>query len=326
MVVDIHLASASECPSPNELRFGSMGDIGRASREFARDSGNIEAREVLDSYRQYRLNCIRTSLSLLKKVALPERTLISARLKRLESVYRKMRRNPDRPPPLNGMDDVIGFRVVCESLDDVITLGKQIENEVPARAKNYIEETHELGIGYRAIHGIARFRQPLGNTHVTVRFEIQVRTWYQHLWACWCESFGEQAKEGFRNTKRKDRQTVEGLKASLNDCSRRVAAWEEMHRKEPQKTLPSFTNPYNLAVAWRTRSGGYDFVHFGTDVSAAMNRLRHYEGQRELRPLLLVGVAENRDLRKLLKQTHPNFVDSAGSTYIHPDYWLPKEA
>ena len=326
MVVDIHLASASDCPSPDGLRFGSMGDIGRASREFSRDFGNIEARDVLDSYRQFRLNCIRTSLSLLKKVVLPERVLISARLKRLESVYRKMRRNPDRPPRLNGMDDVIGFRVVCESFDDAIALGKQIENEVSARTKNYIEETHELGIGYRAIHGIARFRQPLGNTPVTARFEIQVRTWYQHRWACWCESFGEQAKEGFRNTERKDRQTVESLKASLNDCSRRVAAWEEMHRKEPQTTLPPFTDPYNLAVAWTAPPGGHDFAHFGTDVSAAMKRLRHYEGQRGLKPLLLIGVAENPDLVDLLKQTHPNFVDFVGRKYLHPDYWLPKGA
>ena len=326
MVVDTHLASASDCPLLDGLRFGSMGDIGRASREFARDFGNIEAREVLDSYRQYRLNCIRTSLFLLKKVVLPERTLISARLKRLESVYRKMRRNPDRPPPLNGMDDVIGFRVVCESFDDAIALGKQIENAVPARTKNYIEETHELGIGYRAIHGIARFRQPLGNTHVTVRFEIQVRTWYQHCWACWCESFGEQAKEGFRNTRRKDRQNVEGLKASLIDCSRRVAAWEEMHRKKPQKVLPTFTDLYNLAVAWTVPPGGYAFVHFGTDVGAAMKRLRHYEGQQGLRPLLLVGVAENRGLLDLLKQTHPNFVDFVGRKYLHPTYWLPKGA
>lgn len=326
MVVNIHLASASECPSPNELRFGSMGDIGRASREFSRDFGNIEAREVLDSYRQYRLNCIRTSLSLLTKVALPERVLISARLKRLESVYRKMIRNPDRPAPLNGMDDVIGFRVVCESFDDAIALGEQIENEVPARTKNYIKETHELGIGYRAIHGIAKFRQPLHAKHVTVRFEIQVRTWYQHRWACWCESFGEQAKEGFRNTLRKDRQAVERLKASLNDYSRRVAAWEDMHRKEPQNTLPLFTDPYNLAVAWTAPPGSYDFVHFGTDANAAMKRLRHYEGQRGLRPLLLVGVVENRGLKDLLEQTHPNFVDFVGRNYLHPDYWLPKEA
>ena len=122
------------------------------------------------------------------------------------------------------MDDVIGIRIICESFDDAVALGRQIENAVPARTKNYVEETHEAGVGYRAIHGIARFGQPLGDAYVTVRFEIQVRTWYQHLWACWCESYGEQAKEGFRNTVRTDRETVERHKEALNDCSQRIAA------------------------------------------------------------------------------------------------------
>ncbi len=322
MAVDIHLTPASECPSPDGLRFGSMGDVGRASREFSKDFRSVEAREVLDSYRQYRLNCIRTSLSLLKKAILPERVLISARLKRLESVYRKMQRNLDKPPPLNGMDDVIGFRIVCESFNDAIALGEQIENKVPARTKNYIEEPHELGIGYRAIHGIARFRQQLGTNHVTARFEIQIRTWYQHLWACWCESLGEQAKEGFRNTERTDREKVESLKESLNDYSRRVAVWEEMHREEKQEELPPFTNPYNLAVAWVAPPDDYGFFPCGTDVDAAMRHLRYMDGQRDLRPLLLVGVADSPRLKDVLTQTHPNFVGGI----LHPRYWLPDGA
>ena len=147
MAVDIHLAPASECSSPDGLHFGSMGDIRCASRDFLGNFGNIKARQVLESYRQYRLNCMRTSLSLLKRAVLPERVLISARLKRLQSVHRKMLRNPNTPPSLNTMDDVIGIRIVCESFDDAVTLGRQIENEVPARTKNYVEETHEAGGG-----------------------------------------------------------------------------------------------------------------------------------------------------------------------------------
>ncbi len=323
MAVDIHLAPASECPSLDRLRFGSMGDIGRASREFSENFRNIEAREVLDSYRQYRLSCIRTSLSLLKKAVLPKRILISARLKRLESVYRKMQRNPDNPPPLNGMDDVIGFRIICESFDDAVALGEQIENEVPARTKNYIEKTHEAGIGYRAIHGIARFGQPLGDAHVTVRFEIQIRTWYQHLWACWCESYGEQAKEGFSNPERTDREIMERQKEDLNDCSRRVAAWEEMHRGERQEELPPFINPYSLAVAWVKLPDDYDFLACGTDVDSAVRNLRYLEDQRGLRPLLLVGVADSPHLKSVLARTHPNFV---GGMSLDPQHWLPDGA
>ena len=304
-----------------------MGDIKRASKKFSEDFEDVEARETLDSYRQYRLNCIRTSLSLLEKADLPERVLVSARLKRLESVHRKIRnmlKNPDKPPSLHEMDDVIGFRVVCESFDDAVALGERIENEVPARIKNYIEKPHERGTGYRAIHGIARFRQPLDDGHVTVRFEIQVRTWYQHRWACWCESYGEQAKEGFKNTQRTDWEAVERLKESLNDCSRKVATWEEMHRKEKQEELPLFTNLYSLVVAWVPPSDDYNFPTYGTDVDSAVQNLRYLENQqRGVRPLLLVGVADSLHLKNVLRRTHPNFMDSGS---LDPQDWLPDRA
>ena len=317
----MYLAPAEECPPPDHPQFRSMSKVGRASREFSKDFGDVRAREVLESYRQYRLNCIRTSLFLLRKSVLPERVLVSARLKRLESVYRKMQRTPDIA--LNGMDDVIGFRVLCESLDEAVALGGRIESEVPARTKNYIETVHGVGTGYRAIHAIVRFGQPLGDGHVTARFEIQVRTWYQHLWACWSESFGEQAKEGFRNAEHVDAGEVERLKRDLNDCSRRIAGWEEAHSAEPQAQLPPLTEPYNLAVAWVKPPDDYGFVPCGTDVDAAVRNLGYLEEQRGLRPLLLAGVADSPQLKNLLTRTHPNFV---GGMSLDPKDWLPAGA
>ena len=183
-----------------------------------------------------------------------------------------MRRKMERTPGivLNGMDDAIGFRVVCESLDDAVALGGRIEREVPARTKNYIETVHGAGTGYRAIYAIARFGQPLGDRHVTARFEIQVRTWCQHLWACWSESFGEQAKEGFTNAEGDDMEEVKRLKRILNDCSSRVARWEEAHSAERQAQLPPFADPYNLAVAWVKPPDDHGFVSCDTGLSHAI--------------------------------------------------------
>ena len=317
----MHLAPAEECPLPDSLRFRSMGDIGRSSREFSEDFGNVRAREILDSYRRYRLACIRTSLFLLRKSVLPKRVLISARLKRLESVYRKMRRTPDIA--LNGMDDVIGFRVVCESFDEAVALGGRIESRVPARTKNYIETVHGAGTGYRAIHAIVRFGQPLGDGHVTARFEIQVRTWYQHLWACWSESFGEQAKEGFRNMERADAGEVERLKQGLNDCSRRIADWEDAHSAEQQAQLPILTDLYNLAVAWVDPPDDRGFVPCGTDIDAAVRNLHYLEAQRGFRPLLLAGIVDSSRPKDVLTRTHPNYVRGLS---LDPETWLPPGA
>ena len=315
------LRLSQTAPAPQELRFRSMGDIRRASRAFCEDSSDVVARGVLDSYRTYRIACIRTSLSLLRIADLPDRVLVSARLKRLESVYRKMRRYPDQSISVNEMDDIIGFRIVCESLDDAIALGHRVASKVPARTKDYLENVHGAGVGYRAIHGIARFHQPLFNGHVTVRFEIQIRTWYQHLWACWCESHGEQAKEGFTNRKRTDREAVEVVKRDLIDRSQAVARWEEAHRRESQRDLPRFVDPYNLAVAWVDPPDQYGFHSCGTNIAAAVGRLRYAESQRGLRPLLLVGVADSPELRGVLARTHPNFVSGQS---LDPQDWMPE--
>ncbi len=319
----MHGTSAAECPAPPSLRFESMGDIRRASRAFCEDSRNIEARSILDSYREYRIACIRTSLSLLRRAELPERVLVSARLKRLESTHRKMMRYPNQSMLVNEMDDIIGFRIVCESLDGAEALGHRIENKMPARTKNYLKGIHRAGVGYRAIHGIARFRQPLLDRHVTVRFEVQIRTWYQHLWACWCESHGEQAKEGFTNRERSDREAVETMKRELIDRSRTVARWEEAHRGNLQQRLPPFVDPYNLAVAWVDPPERYGFHPCGTDIATAVKRLRYYESRRGLHPLLLVGVADSPELKGVLTRTHPNFV---GGQSLDPQDWMPEGA
>ena len=319
----MYVTPATECLAPPDLRFESMGDIRRASKALREDFRNVKARLILDSYRQYRLACIRTSLFLLGKANLPDRILVSARLKRLESTYRKMMRCPNRSMPVHEMDDIIGFRIVCESFDDAVALGQRIESDVPATTKDYIERVHKVGIGYRAIHGIVKFRQPLFEGHVTVRFEVQIRTWYQHLWACWCESHGEQAKEGFTNMERSDRERVEAVRRDLIGRSQAVARWEEAHRRESQQELPPFGDPYNLAIVWVDPSDQYEFYPCGNDVAAAVKRLLYFESQRGLHPLLLVGVANSPELKGVLTRTHPNFV---GGQSLDPRDWMPEGA
>ena len=226
--------------------------------------------------------------------------------------------------PVNEMDDIIGFRVVRESLDEAVALGHRIAINVPARTKNYIENVHGAGVGYRAIHGIARFKQPLFNGHVMARFEIQTRTWYQHLWAWRCESHGEQAKEGFTNRERTDQETVEAVKRDLIGRSRAVACWEEAHRGESQRRLPRFVDPYNLAVAWvDPPADRYGFHPCGIDIAGAVRRLRYHESQRGLHALLLVGVADSSNLKDVLTRTHPNFVRGQS---LDPQDWMPKGA
>ena len=254
---------------------------------------------------------------MLRETRLPDRALVSARLKRLKSIYRKLRRSP-KDVPVNRMDDIIGFRVVCETLDDAVSLRGRIRDSLSANIKDYLHGDHPAGLGYRAIHAIIRFKQPFYAESVKVRFEIQVRTWYQHLWACWCESFGEQAKEGFPNVELGSDAFEK--KNQLQHRSDELRKWENACAGQVQETLPDFSDPYNVAVAWFNHQQDYGFDPFGRDVAEAVRNLTYLETQTDVEPLLLVGVAPGPRLEGLLRQTHPNFFPSGS---LDPEYWMP---
>ncbi len=230
--------------------------------------------------------------------------------------------------PAHEMQDIIGFRLVCESLEHAAALGRELRDKVPnTRIKDYIQTKHPHSLGYRAIHAVTRFRQPFFDTHVTVHFEVQVRTWYQHLWACWCESFGEQAKEGFANMERVSSEKNGEQKRLLMECSQQIARWEEEHRGKVQKELPQFAGGYHLAVAWTAPGGLFHLHPCGTSVPIAIKYVRNAESRRDSRVLLLVGVTRSPDpkhLERTLAMTHPNFVDRR--PYLDPKNWLPKGA
>ena len=295
-----------------------MGDVRRATRAFAADARDLSATETLTAYRAFRLFCLRTSLTLLKTADPPPRVLVSARLKRLRSILRKIKRG--QSGSVAEMDDIIGFRVICESYAEALRFADRIGTTLGARIKNYLEEEHGAGLGYRAVHAIVRFAQPFRNKEFTVRFEIQVRSWYQHLWACWCESHGERAKEGFRNIDPYDRET-RALKTELQHRATEIAEWESRNPDSKPEVLPRLVDPYSMALAWHVSEQQFGFERLGNNVPLAVRRLSQLESQTDIHPLLLVGVSETQRLRTLLRRTHPRFV--SGGT-LNPKYWMPR--
>ena len=109
-------------------------------------------------------------------------------------------------------------------------------------------------------------------------------------------------------------------KLKLSDWSNRLRDWENSHPDHVQKSLPGFSGPYNLAIAWFNSLEGYSFDLFRNDVPGAVSQLNYLEALVDTEPLLLVGVAEDRDLEELLRLTHPNFMSSSS---LDPQYWMP---
>ena len=188
--------------------------------------------------------CLARTLGIVDACRTPTNAIVSVRLKRLDSIRRKLNRT-NTNFTLGRLDDVIGVRVICQSLQDVLDFSSRIEQVPESRLKNYV--LNPARTGYRGIHGILSFSQPAGDgVELRARFEIQVRTHLQHQWAVWSESHGEATKVG---AGRED----EHLR--LLRLSEMIAKWEVENHDAVQHELPEYIGGRSLAVCWRPEHG-----------------------------------------------------------------------
>ena len=266
----------------------------------------------LQDYRAFRMRCLATTLGIVDSCGAPDNALVSVRLKRLDSIRRKLNR-VNTKFTLGRLDDVIGVRVICQSLQDVLDFGSRIKQFPESRMKDYIDTP--ANTGYRGVHGLLAFSQPAGNgVDLRVRFEIQVRTHLQHRWAVWSESHGDAVKVGAG--KSEDH-------ARLRQVSEKIAKWESENPDGVPHELPAYAGGRSLAVCWQPAHGPTALDYFEGDVGEAVKWLNYLEERhpgRRGEALLLVGVAEHSDTERLIKTTHPLY---AGVRVLDPAHWMP---
>lgn len=319
-MADITAVNPSECKLPTNPAFKSMRDLKRASNSLRKDKQNAVANDIINSYREFRICCINTSLELLKRLNLPRSALVSARLKRKTSIYRKLVR--DVRYHAGNIDDVIGFRVIFKSFSELRSCIEKIEDieNQNVDIKNYIDNEHYLARGYRGVHIILKFKQPFNKEKCfTSRFEVQLRTYYQHKWACWCESMGEQAKEGFKG-REKEPEIQEKLKR-LKEASDAIKQWEEKHERHVQSDdnlqFPEYSDLSGNFAIIRPSAGDNPIENF-TTVDDAFQQLMYHES-KGTKCLLLLGLAKD-EITAHFKETHSNFLFGF---HPEPERWLP---
>ena len=113
------------------------------------------------------------------------KSILSGRVKRFKSMYRKMVRPGAAGRDLWSMVDIVGFRVIVSNLREQDLVTDSLTSQMPsARLLDYRDSDRP----YRAVHLHAK----VGNAP----YEIQIRTLPQHLWGEESESFGELVKAG----------------------------------------------------------------------------------------------------------------------------------
>ena len=114
----------------------SKKKLDKAGEEYKLDTTDSYAREHINYYRLLRLNGLKEVLDeVLFSVSYPKNFIIAARLKRLKSIARKLQREGSMR--LSRMDDIIGIRLVCESVRSV----SQLSNELIKSSKYYNKKT-----------------------------------------------------------------------------------------------------------------------------------------------------------------------------------------
>ena len=303
----------ADCPESDGAKFATLGDVNRVGAAFCAEPYASEFLAGVQDYRAFRMQCLGTTLRILDACRPAAQSVVSVRLKRLDSIRRKITRRGANFR-LGTLDDVIGVRVICQSVSEVNALSARIKSSPHIyRLKNYIEAP--AATGYRGIHQIVRFDQPVSaDRSLTVRFEIQVRTYLQHRWAVWSEAHGEKAKIGLA-----DAVHHEQLRSIALD----IARWEGDNPARDQDELLPYLGVRTIAVCWRPPRGPATSWLFQDDVGAAVSWLNHLEAtyptQRE-NALLLVGVAGHEDIGRAIRLTHPLYV---GTHAVHPRFYIP---
>ncbi|WP_161626923.1 RelA/SpoT domain-containing protein [Sulfuricella denitrificans] len=148
---------------------------------------------------------------------LNRQALLSGRLKRTDTIIRKLRR--EKTMKLSSMDDIVGFRIIVSTRAEQKKVVDCLSNGLSVKAiKDYVDSPPASG--YRGIHIIGAAETFLSGNREPTRFtyEIQVRTFFQHIWSTTSESFGEQVKEGGGSLEQRE---------YLDSFSKKVVLFEE---------------------------------------------------------------------------------------------------
>lgn len=299
-------------PSDCQRWLSSKGKIDRAGTALAEDPTSYTALQQVQCYRLFRALAFPDIFALIMPALENCDVRVAGRLKRLPSIVRKVGR--EQIVNLGQLADLIGIRIVCSSAASADRICASVSRQPNFKKTiDYIADPRDTG--YRCRHCIIRVDQEWPSTKEIASFdvEIQVRSWWQHLWALISEGYGEQVKEGGGSKE---------VRSYLQALSKRIAEIECQDPEQPQVVFSAEGATQNIVVSRQPFRGGVRpySENFKSDYKSAMRRLVAWEedlGASDYTVLLLIGIGAP----KILGQTHSIYF---GAETIPLPSWAPK--
>jgi hypothetical protein len=162
-----------------------------------------DATEVINNWRSSHNFPLNTFQSTLRDKArdIYEHALVAQRLKRLDSIKKKLQREPQMK--LTQMQDIGGCRAVLETVGHVEALRnayfRSRMRHVFHHPKDYIAEPKDSG--YRSLHLIYTYNgEGKSQVYNGLKIELQFRSLHQHAWATAVEVAGTFQRESLKSS------------------------------------------------------------------------------------------------------------------------------
>ena len=141
-------------------------------------------------------------MNLKRRAGAREDILLAQRLKRLDSIAAKLKRQ--RGMALSRMQDFGGCRMVLPTLEEVYSYSGRFKNSrirhEHVKTDDYIQSPQKSG--YRSLHLVYRFKTDTPDKAVFNQYpmliEIQFRTHLQHIWATALETIGHFTNQALK--------------------------------------------------------------------------------------------------------------------------------
>lgn len=174
--------------------------------ESASSQEKAAAQTIVNDWRASYSLPLRATYAVLRRSALETNSsaVVSRRLKRMESIVRKLHRGQDAHGKLSRMQDIGGCRAVLGNIADVRSMIHRycalVDSPSYVRCDNYID--HPKVDGYRGVHFVLQYHSdtPRYSDWNGKKIEIQLRTALQHAWSTSVETVdlfsGQDLKNG----------------------------------------------------------------------------------------------------------------------------------